>query len=727
MVFKKKRLSNIGAFRRALLLAVAVIFVLTGSIIIYQYIQYQKFENRLNNTYKRLSPNTAANQLLLEFSKAETAFRLYTLSFDSKAYGEYIRQIGLLKQITDSLASLPIRENPITHSPADINERNLLAAEYAQLKKNMDELILHTKDTVNIAHERPATVPGKVKTKKVDSVIKNVVREQTTVFRDTLVREKKGFFRRVKNLFSPQQDTTFVTFREKQNLTTEQASLIQDNVDDVLQEVNTSYQEQMQKAKQQLMQVRQKERQLIAVNYALLNSFKAGLDKIRDEELTAQREAEKRDFTAFKQNTDIFSNQLIIALSLMLIMLVVLAYYQSHANRAERELVRQKEYADAIAEEKTAVLASISHEIRTPLNAVMGVVDMLKNSHQQVKPDDNLIQSAYYSIKIITNTIDDVLSLNYLETEQTPVTTGRFRPHQQFHHTLDLFQHLANLKGLKLIREINIDPHLQVESDEPRLKQIISNLMSNAIKYTRTGSVYFRAGIDHNKGTHVLKLEIEDEGSGIPDEAREHIFRKYFRADAETAMSGTGLGLYIVKLLTGQLGGSIDFNSTSAKGTVFYVSIPVMKLNSAAADNMGKEKPENRISLPADLSCLLVDDNPINILYLQHVLKKHISDIHTADNGLTAIKRLEEGDFRIVLTDITMPGMDGFELLRHIRRQAAWKDMLVFAISADSSLIGKQADPEYAFDGFVMKPFVEQDLVASIDAALKRRKTADIA
>src|SRR5690606_35659794 len=110
-----------------------IIFVVTGSIIIYQYIQYQKFENRLGNTYKRLSPNTGANKLLLEFSKAETAFRLYTLTFDSKAYGEYIRQIGLLKQITDSLANLPIPENPITRSPADINERNLLAAEYAQL------------------------------------------------------------------------------------------------------------------------------------------------------------------------------------------------------------------------------------------------------------------------------------------------------------------------------------------------------------------------------------------------------------------------------------------------------------------------------------------------------------------------------------------------------------------------------------------------------------------
>src|SRR5690606_10645834 len=130
----------------------------------------------------------------------------------------------------------------------------------------------------------------------------------------------------------------------------------------------------------------------------------------------------------------------------------------------------------------------------------------------------------------------------------------KFQPHKQFNHILDLFQHLANVKGLNLIREINIDPQLQIESNEIRIKQIISNLMSNAIKYTRTVNVYFRASINNSHSK--LKLEIEDEGSGIPDEAREHIFRKYFRADAKTAVSGTGLGLYIVKLLTDQLGGS---------------------------------------------------------------------------------------------------------------------------------------------------------------------------
>src|SRR5690606_21684928 len=159
-------------------------------------------------------------------------------------------------------------------------------------------------------------------------------------------------------------------------------------------------------------------------------------------------------------------------------------------------------------------------------------------------------------------------------------------------------------------------------------------------------------------------------------------------------------------------------------GTIFYVSIPVVKATTPVPESKSTSNTET--SLPADLRCLLVDDNPINILYLQHILKKHISDIHTANDGLAAISKLEEFDFDIVLTDITMPGMNGIELLKHIRRQPAWQHIPVFAISADGTFTSRQTNPEFSFDGMIMKPFVERDLLNGINSALKRRQGAAI-
>ncbi|SEN49457.1 Signal transduction histidine kinase [bacterium A37T11] len=710
----QSKFANIATLRRGILIAFTVLFIFIGGVIIYQYVQFLHIEKRLNNTYQRLSPINSfmANTLFLEFNKAETAFRLYTLTFDNKAYQEYARQIRIVKKIADSLSIPQSGNGHFKTSFSKLQEKDKLSIEYANLKKNMDELILYSQDTIPHFTPPPIIVPRNIIPKKV---LHDVVAEKTITKVDTVVKKKRSLFKR---LFEPASDTMFYTYHEKQQLTKEQVQVLNKNVDKVIANANQTNQQQINKVKDQLLRVRKKERQLITINYALLNSYKAGLESLRDAELTRQRTIEKKDFANYKKNTDIFSKQLVAALSLMFLMVLALNYYQEYTKRTEQRLKKEKEYVRAIAQEKTAILANISHEIRTPLNSVFGVIEMLRFGEDEKKLDKNLIQSAYYSIKVVTNMVNDILSLGKLEAGQDKIAVALFSPISVLQDSLDTFQHLAILKEINLHLNSSLSSDLLIESNELRIRQIVTNLLSNAIKFTKKGTVILHASLEHTKSGHHLKIAVEDEGSGMDQDTQKNIFRKYFSADAQTAVSGTGLGLYLVKLLVKQLSGTITFKSELAKGSTFYVSIPVSSIKETYAASINPEPKD----LPKNLDCLVVDDNPINILYLKHFMSGKVRSVETAADGYEALDKLAVDKFNLVLTDLSMPGMSGIDLLAAIRTNPNYQELPVLAISADTSMIDRlNQDLPYHFDGLIVKPFKEAEFISAILNALKRK------
>ncbi len=704
--------SKAPTLRRVLLFSIIALFVTIGGIFIFQYRQYSDVEKRLSEAYRTQKTGiTPLNNLFSTFSEAENTFRLYTLDFSEDVYEEYVGKLDTIKQYIDSLAALPIADQTLDYQLLKVEDRQKIALEFAVLKKRMDDLMFHTSDSLK---QLNIPIPKPIRSSQaLDSVLYSSMTDTTSkTLTDTIVREKEGLLKRI---FNAKADTIIVN-KENQHVEQQQVSVIRQHVASERRDAESLYRTNMGTMYNTFVQLRQKERQLVATNFDLLHGLKESMGHIRSLEISSLRKSEEQDFAIYRKNAGLFGLQLIFALSLMFVMLLALIYYQIYASSNERRLHQEKDYAAKLAEEKTSILAGISHEIRTPLHSLIGIVDLLKNRVKLEGGDEKLIDSAYYSINNINSNIADILSLSKLEaSNKGEIVLDFFSPTQTFQNIVALHRNQAELKNLAIETDIAINPQTQILSSEFRIKQIASNFLSNAIKYSHKGTIVFRASIENQGSGLSLHVEVEDSGMGIREEDRPHVFRKYYTVHSNNKVGGVGLGLYISKVMAEELDGKINFHSQRGKGTTFFVDIPF-----AETTTVTDEKQDMRLSdLPSNLQILIVDDHPINILYMKQFFR-NFSGLHTVNSGMEALSVLEQHPFDLVITDINMPDMGGEQLLQHIRLQENFQRLKVLAISADMGTLTPPAgDGQRAtFDGYIEKPFTEAELVKVLLNAL---------
>ncbi|MEC3881374.1 response regulator [Parapedobacter sp. 10938] len=696
--------------RILLLCSFIILFLFIGSVFIYQYGQYRKLERRLTTAYQtRKAGSDNLNYLFSTYSEAENAFRLYTLEFSDSSYIGYLTKLNLLKSFVDSLASQRGSGNPLNNPTLKVEDQQRIAMEFASLKKRLDRLVFHTHDSLSILSKHTHVKPPSAV--RIESVVDNVLRDTTTnITKDTIVRKRPGLLKRIFNT----KDDTIVIATEHNSVDVERIALLRDNLSTAQSNLERSYLNNIMDLRQTFSQLQEKERQLITTNIDLLNKLKESMEIVRTLDVYTLRKAEERDFSLYKENIKLFGTQLIFALILMFIMIVALVYYQFYARSYERRLHVEKDYAANLAEEKTSVLANISHEIRTPLNSLLGVIDLLKSRTISDSADEKLIDSVYYNINLISNNITDILSLSKLEaTHKSNIAKDYFSPNRSFQDVVALHSNQAELKNLQLHTEIEIDPLLTLLSNEFRIRQIASNFLSNAIKYTQKGDITFRASLFRKGNDSNLHLEVEDSGIGISEKHRRQVFRKYFTANPNSG--GIGLGLYISKIMAQELDGTIGLKNKPTKGAIFFADIPF----SDSKMETQEHRKAQLADLPTDLRLLVVDDNPINILLMRQFFKD-VGSIHTVNSGEDALVFLDSHAVDLVITDINMPGMSGVKLLEKIRAEERFNTVRVLAISADMSTLkyAEEAHVEAFFDGFIEKPFTETEIVKAITAAL---------
>lgn len=702
----RKKAKKTPTVRTILLCSFVLSFLFIGIIFVYQYRQYRALEKELAEAYKIQELGSKnVNHLFSTYSEAENLFRLYTLEFSDSSYQAYLDKLNLLKQFVDSLQSLPAGRTPLNNPIVKVTDQQKIALEFAVLKKQVDHLLLHTSDSLSLLQHAPPTIPPH--TPEIESIVERVLTDTTkNVTVDTIVRKRPGLFKRIFD----SKDDTIILSREKEKLNVERVTVLKENLASVQSGIEQSYQSNIDELRDTFLKLRGKERQLVTTNFNLLNQLKAHVEKMKSLDIYALRHAEEQNFSLYRKNVDVFGRQLIFALVLMLVMIGALVHYQVYAASYERKLRAEKDYAAKLAEEKTSVLANISHEIRTPLNSLLGVVDLLKN---RVKPDHidgKLIDSAYYSINIVSSNITDILSLSKLEaSNKGNIAKEYFSPKQVFLELVKLHEAQAELKGLKLETKIDIDDRFHVLSNEFRVKQVASNFLSNAIKYTQKGKINFRAFLSTTGGVQRLHIEIADTGIGIKEHDVHQIFRKYFTTNANAG--GVGLGLYISKIMVEELGGSIGVKSRLDKGSTFLAEIP---FSDSRLDNR-EQKKATFSDLPPDLRLLIVDDNPINILLMKQLFKG-VKNTQTINNGQDALSLMQEQPFDLVITDIHMPGISGIQLLEKIKADERLKTTKVVAISADMSTLKytEETQTEAFFDGFIEKPFTEDEIVKTL-------------
>ena len=421
------------------------------------------------------------------------------------------------------------------------------------------------------------------------------------------------------------------------------------------------------------------------------------------------------------------------------------------------ELEEARDQAESAARSKSSFLANMSHEIRTPMNGVMGMIALLKQGGltQQQRAYFETIERSADALLLI---IDDILDFTKIEAGRLKLGRSAFGLRESLGSIQALFSEPALQKGLALSFTVDRAVPQVVVGDPGRIRQILLNLIGNAVKFTEEGGIKVAAGlIEIDKGQQI-RFTVTDTGPGIQPEDQTRIFGEFYQADVSLtrAHGGTGLGLAITDQLVRLMGGRVGFESESGKGSLFWVELPlvlpgddtVAGLQDNVAENISKDKESARLErltnpaasasaptagateypLPVtyDLRVLVAEDSEVNQFIIRELLAKWGIEIAVAANGLEAVKAFSEQEFDLILMDIQMPEMDGLEATRQIRAvQAAeglHKDCEIVGLSAHAMSGDRERYMAEGMIEYLTKPIRTEELREVLDACLEAKQ-----
>jgi signal transduction histidine kinase len=688
-------------------------FIYLGVIFISQYYEQQKVKERLDAAYaSSYKQSSGLDRLFSVYSEAENLFRLYTVNFDKNTFAAYKSKLDTIKHSVDSLSKLPLKENIMQVSTENMEQKKVLSQEFATLKQTVDQLIFFTKDSLSVLSSSNKKLLMDPKFERTDSIVNRIMSDTSfnTLTKDTTIRKKENLFKRI---FRAKNDT-IVARTIKQDFNSLQRDVISRTIASLIQQNKKVYHQNLKNLQEKFVALQYKEKQLVLANRSLLDNLRKGIDAIKDHELALLRKAEERDLALYKASTHNFRSQLIASFIIIGLLIILIFFYQSNVVSYERKLQEEKDYASQVAAEKTTILASVSHEVRSPINALQGIINILRKNNDSKVIHPEYLDSASHEIDVINSTVNDILNLSKLEVGAMDVQYDYFAPHQLLLNILNLHTHQAQNKNIALIKKIDIDPSLLIYSSEFRMKQIVSNLISNAIKYTSQGEVRIIAYLKLKNGRTTLFVAVQDSGVGILEEEQALVFRQYYMAGAKKQTSSFGLGLYISKLFAEQMEGNIDLVSVLGKGSTFTLVLPVKKTKIVEVVPVQYTLDD----LQQEMKIVIIDDNRINVLYLKHYFKD-FPNVHIFEQGHVALEYMRDNHVDVVITDLRMADLDGWEILNKVRENKVWQQVKVFVFTADSMYLEAAEQKQVnLFDAKLKKPLDAHDLISSIKRAM---------
>ncbi len=399
---------------------------------------------------------------------------------------------------------------------------------------------------------------------------------------------------------------------------------------------------------------------------------------------------------------------------------IFIAYIRNISERiaAQKDLVKAKEAAEAANEAKSRFLATMSHEIRTPFNAVLGILDILSETKLD-EEQQHLVKTAESSSVALLRVINDVLDYARMSSGQAKLISRPFRANAVFDDVIKLFESQAKDKGLDIKLNINAQhDNIYLEGDIGRIRQVLLNYVSNAIKFTDEGTLSLHISLTPmDDGHQLLKCSISDTGIGIDSGVLRNLFDEFFMVDDSDSreFGGTGLGLTISKGLAELMGGELGCESELGHGSTFWLSVPLQMTTPAAVTDRYEKKAFDM----KNCRILVAEDNPTNQMVIRHSLKNRCAELTVVDNGLQALHMLEEKTFDLILMDIFMPEMTGKETTRIIRASNnEHRDIPIIALTAMGSFQDLDALRDDGVNEVVIKPFKKEDLFAAISSVL---------
>ncbi|KRF00352.1 histidine kinase [Frateuria sp. Soil773] len=408
---------------------------------------------------------------------------------------------------------------------------------------------------------------------------------------------------------------------------------------------------------------------------------------------------------------------LYLVAAVLLVWLVLRSWRRRIGHRHAIQLAEQRgELAEQASAAKTQFLATLSHEIRTPMTGVMGMAELLLTTRLDATQLE-YAQAMQRSGSMLLKLLNDTLDLARIEAGRLELEPAPFNPRQLIDDVAQLEQGLAQARGLRFALDVADDLPAWLVGDAVRIKQVLLNLANNALKFTERGSVTLRA--ERTGGG--ITLSIVDTGPGIPEASQARLFQRFEQDASPQRHSGSGLGLAICRELVGMMGGSIELESRMGHGSTFRVRLPLPEATDARLP-----RPLAQPSAQGRYRILLVEDDVIVAAVVRGLLERQGHQVCHVGNGLAAMAEFSQAPFDLVLLDLDLPGVDGFQIARLIRqREAGGRRTPLIAITARTGGDEEARTREAGMDGFLRKPLSGDQLAATMAAVLRELAVAD--
>lgn len=540
------------------------------------------------------------------------------------------------------------------------------------------------------------------------------VRHRIITHRDTVVTKprKKGFFRRLGEVFVPPKKDSVIQVKTTLEYATDTVIDIYNPVDS-LQEMLRAV---AQQKKEDLAVMHRRRRTLQRMDKMLTARIDSLLKDYEQE--TLQRAREEADYrqSVRRHSARIISGIAAGAVLLSAFFLFIIGRDITRSNRYRRELEEARRRAEELLAMREKMMLAITHDFKAPLGSIMGYADLLSRltvDERQRFYLDNMKTSSEHLLKLVV----DLLDFHRLDLHKAEINRVTFHPARLLEEIHVCFEPLASAKGLDL--RCDIAPQLESTyiSDPLRLRQIINNLLSNAVKFTDEGSVTMTAHYEHSR----LVVAITDTGKGMEPADRERIFREFTRLPGAQGKEGFGLGLSIVRMLVQLLEGTIDVDSVPGKGSTFTLRVPLFPVRMPEhAGKQAEAADAEPVSVPVQspLRVLLIDDDRIQLTLTASMLRQNGIDSVSCMQTDELLDALRSDTFEVLLTDVQMPAINGFDLLKLLRASnlPQAQSIPVIAVTARSDM-KPEAFKEHGFAGCLYKPFTVAELLRELSAA----------
>jgi len=377
--------------------------------------------------------------------------------------------------------------------------------------------------------------------------------------------------------------------------------------------------------------------------------------------------------------------------------------------KAQEKMLKAKDEANRANRAKSNFLANMSHEIRTPLSGITGALDLIETDELSSE-NMHFLRIAKDSSQVLMETLDNILDYSKIEANKLEFSKEAFDLRKMAEKIINAFQIRARKNNIELSLDWQLPFEYYCDTDAQKLQQILNNLISNAVKNTKSGQV--KLVITGSEKKDYLDFTVEDTGIGIDEEELDKLFEEFFQVElkADDKDKGVGLGLAITKRLIELLGGQISVKSEKGEGTAFSFSIPAP---SAKAPEESKEKKSLSTKSIKEMKVLVAEDNPVNQVILRKIFERFGCTIDLARNGSQALQKLGESDYDIVFLDIQMPDFDGYEVTERVRKaeSKSGHHQKIVGLSAHATTEHKKRSLEAGMDGYLTKPVKSEKIL----------------